>query len=83
VISRASSLSGTLIPPIAIGISVLSPNGAPGDVASVGSLAMVNLLIYRQKHSVFGLHPKGGKAKRSNIVPFCAIRAEARLDQKI
>jgi len=38
-ISRASMLSGTLIPPIAIGISVLPPNGGAvrrGECLAVG-----------------------------------------------
>jgi hypothetical protein len=45
-ISRASSLSGTLIPPVAIGISVLPPKGGPVDAVSVGRLAIAEPPIF-------------------------------------
>jgi hypothetical protein len=55
-------LSGTLIPPIVIGISLLPPNGVSADAVSVGRWAMMNLLFIARKHSVFGLYPKVGKS---------------------
>jgi hypothetical protein len=39
-------LSGTLIPPVAIGISVLPPKGVPVDVVSVGRLAIAEPPIF-------------------------------------